>query len=56
MNLQELIDLMCIKRLCLPSNTNIDDIRDGNTVPLVFFGDKAIHSSVCFNLKKGICP
>ena len=56
MNLSNLCDLMCIKRLCLPSNTNIDDIRDGHTKPSVCFGDKAIHSSTCFNLKKGICP
>ena len=56
MNLQDLIDLMCIKRLCLPSNTDIDAIRNGSISPIVCFGDKGIHSSVCFNLKKGICP
>ncbi len=24
-----LIDKMCLRRLCLPSNTNIDDLRSG---------------------------
>ena len=48
MAFQSLCDDMCLKRLCVPSTTTIDDIRDGSVKACICSYDVKIHAASCF--------